>query len=165
MKWLQEKMDLEYPSLFSQYNGSTVQRIAAENEVSYSPAVCPDIIFYKSAEEDVYIIVKRMIGEMMEHLANGSSIQPYKIVSYSVEEQELIPLKENIWIIPALNVYYKYTGIDLVTMETYMDAEAELLKDDMMPLMHQGSEEAFVYILVEKDGIYRLQRAMDMCND
>lgn len=163
MSWVQEKLDSEYDALFSEYNGSAFQRITPANELSYSPATCPDIIFYKATEEDVHVIAKKMIDEMINPLTNDSSVQSYKIISYSVEDQELIPLKENVWIIPMLNVYYKYTGTDLVTMETYIEHESELLKDDMMPLMRQGSDDAFVYILIEKDGIYRLQRALDMC--
>ena len=163
--WINENFNSTYNDLFSKYNGSIIQRIASETQLNYSPAVCPDIVYYKTSEKDLNAIVSKMIDEMMLPLTKKDTEQSYQILSYTVEKQEILPFKENVWILPMINVYYRYAGTDLVTLETYIKNESELLKNDMMPLMRQGVDSAFVYILVEKDGVYRLQRALDMKED
>lgn len=163
--WINENFNSTYNDLFSKYNGSIIQRIASEKQLNYSPAVCPDIVYYKTSEKDLNAIVSKMIDEMMLPLTKKDTEQSYQILSYTVEKQEILPFKENVWILPMINVYYRYAGTDLVTLETYIKNESELLKNDMMPLMRQGDDSAFVYILVEKDGVYRLQRALDMKED
>lgn len=99
-----------------------------------------------------------------------SKDRPYTITEYEIEPQEVLPYynymsdigETRVWIVPLLDVYYSYDGVDLVSMEAYVNAESFLLKDGLMPLQRQGSSSVFVFILIEKDGVYRLQRAGDM---
>ena len=94
-----------------------------------------------------------------------SKDRPYTITEYEIEPHEALPYhrgymgETRVWIVPILDVYYSYDGVDLVSMEAYVNAESFLLKDGLMPLQRQGSGSMFIFILIEKDGV---QRAEDM---
>ena len=151
---------------FAAYNGEKLQRITAQSIESYSPALCPDIIFYRAEEgEAIDEILNKMIDAMIQPLTEPSEVRPFTITEYRLEEQAYEIYDENVpgvWILPYLNGYYSYTGTDFVTMETIMENEPELVKDGMVPFLRQGSEEVFVYILMQEGNVYRLQRAQDM---
>lgn len=48
----------------------------------------------------------------------------------------------------------------MVTMDILL--EEGTVKDGMVPFVAQGSEEAFGFLLMRKDDVYRLQRAVNM---
>ena len=55
--------------------------------------------------------------------------------------------------------YYRYEGTDLVTMEQYIEGEPSLkLENGMMPFQRQGSDEVFLYLILQEGDVYRLQR-------
>ena len=57
----------------------------------------------------------------------------------------------------------KYEGTGFAgTMEQYINSEPDLCIEGYMPLFRQGSFDEFMYILMEKDGVYRLQRLEDI---
>lgn len=163
MNWLQKNLEKSKQKMYAKYDGEQVQRIVSEEYDGYSLATCSDVVFYR-AEQDQQPgdVVKEMIKVMILPLMEPSETRPYTITAYKIEEQRLIPHKDGIWIIPLLDVYYCYEGVDFVSWETHMKYNSERQKDGLLPLVRQGSEAVFVFVLMEEDGIYRLQRAEDM---
>ena len=107
-------------------------------------------------------IVVRMTNLMMEPLMTPNDSRPFTITEYVIDEQELVSVGEDIWILPYINGYYSYEGSDIVSMKECLEAEPLLDKNDLIPFMRQGSAENFVYILIKDENVYRLQRAYDM---
>ena len=165
--FLEEGLEESLTGLYADYNGETIQRIVAPGEEGASPATRSDVIFYRpEQEESVSAVVEKMIEAMLTPLTEPSDSRPYTVTDYRIETQELLYYYSNngmeVCILPFLDVYYSYDGIDLVSMEAYRSAEPQLEKDGLMPLQKQGSESVFVFLLLEKDGVYRLQRAEAM---
>ncbi len=151
---------------FAAYNGEKLHRIAAEAPQTYSPAVCADIVFYEAeAGEAMEDIIHTMIDAMIQPLTETSEDRPFTITAYRLEEQAYEIYDENIsdvWLLPYLNGYYSYTGVDFVSMDTVMQEQPDLVQDGMVSFQRQGSEEAFVFVLMKEGNVYRLQRAQDM---
>ena len=152
---------------FDEYNGEKLQRIPAyENGkeiTSYYPATSPDIIFYQAEKgEDLQTIVKKMISTMIEPLMESSAERSYTITEYVLEGQPMLPIEtKDMWLIKYLDGYHAYEGVQLYgNMEEAM--EHVDTKEGMVPFERQGSGVAFNYILMELNGVYRLQRAQDM---
>lgn len=154
----------EIKEWFAEYNGEKILRIAGTKDDSYSPSTCPDVIFY-SADGAVSRegALATMFEEIMKPLTVKSDTRPFTVTKYALGEQKLIAYedRENMWILPYLNGYYAYEGSDLVSMETVMQHESDI-KDGMVPLMRQGSNGTFQFILVKEGNVYRLQRAVNM---
>lgn len=161
--WIKTELGGNGFDWFSDYNGKKVQRILDAEGRVYSPSVSPDIIFYQAKEsETLEAVAERMIESMISPLTEPIETRAYTIVEYTLGKQELISVSEKIWVLPYINGYYSYDGIDLVAMETYLEEEPLLEQDGLMPFQRQGSPLAFVYILMKEGDIYRLQRAVDM---
>lgn len=164
--WLEEDMDESWTELFEAYNGEQIQRIARTEDDSYSPAVCPDVVFCRAEqEESPEEVVKSMIDVMILPLTKPSDVCPFTITDYEIGDQELIPLKNHVWILPDINGYYSYEGMDLVSMDEYTAMEPDLEKNGMMPFQKQADDGEFIFILMEQDGVYRLQRAQNMISE
>ena len=160
---LREMQETAGAALYADYDGEGIQVLVFQEAFQESPARRSDIVFYEEKEgESLQAAVKKMIEAMLEPLKQPEEGRSYTITEYVVEEQELVLVQENLWLLPKLNVYYCYDGNDVISMETYREAEPELEKDGRMPLMREGSENTFVYVLMKKDGVYRLQRAEEM---
>ncbi|MGN0293531.1 MAG: hypothetical protein ACI4D3_05950 [Lachnospiraceae bacterium] len=165
-KWLEEDMDESWTELFEAYNGEQIQRYCVKGDDDYSPAVCPDVIFYRPEQgESPEAIVKKMVDAMLQPLTKPSETRPFTITDYKIADQELIPLEDHVWILPAIEGYYSYEGVDLISMDEYAAAEPDLEQDGMMPFMKQAGDSEFVLILMELDGVYRLQRAQNMISE
>ncbi len=67
-------------------------------------------------------------------------------------------ISEDMWILPYLNIYYSYTGSDLVTMQERLDS-GETEVNGLLPLMRQGSDDVFCFVVARRDGVYALARA------
>lgn len=196
--------------LFTEYNGEKLQRIPGTEKDTYSPAMCPDVIYYQAEEgETLETIVAKMLDAMIMPLKEFSESRSFTILEYVLDEQELLTQKmltdriaeqiweawyelsanddfagisqegyirqsisdaesgiiylaEDMWLLPYINGYYSYEGIDMGTMEEIMELESDLSHEGMLPFMRQGSEEAFVYLLVKENSVYRLQRVVDV---
>ncbi len=164
--WLEANFQGSWSKLYEAYNGEKLQRIASPDD-SDSLSTCRDVIFYRADEGEtrekaVKIMIEAMIAPRME----PSESRPYTIIRYQIEKQDIlwynISAVKSISLLPCLEVYYSYEGMDLVPMENYVNSAPNLLKDGLMPLMSQGSDGVFIFVLMEKDGVYRLQRAEDM---
>lgn len=166
VKWVEEEMNESWTELFEAYDGSQLQRVRMAEDDNYSPAVCPDVIFYRPEQgESPEAVVKKMVDVMIQPLTEPSDTRLFTITDYRIENQELIPLEDHVWILPAIDGYYSYDGVDLISMDEYTAMEPELEKDGMMPFMKQASDSEFVLILMELDGVYRLQRVQNMISE
>ena len=163
IKWAEEEMDGSWTELFEAYDGSQLQRVRMTEDDNYSPAVCPDVIFYRPEQGEAFeAIVKKMVDAMIQPLTKPSDTRLFTITDYKIVDQELIPLEDHVWILPAIDGYYSYEGVDLISMDEYTAMEPDLEKDGMMPFMKQAEDGEFVLFLMELDGVYRLQRMQGM---
>ncbi len=148
---------------YKDYNGEKLQRIPGTEKDNYSPAVCPDIVFYRAdAGETMDNIVKAMFNAMMEPLTKKTDARPFTVTKYFLDQQEILIYegRENTWLLPFLNGYYAYEGTDMVPMETAKtDGHT---KDGMVEFFRQGSPEVFQFVLMKEGNVYRLQRAEGM---
>jgi len=150
---------------FGDYNGEVVQRIAGTKDDNYSPAKCPDIVFYRAeAGEKVNEVLSLMFKEMMEPLKAPSDVRKFTVTGYFLDTQKLEPYedRDNMWILPYLNGYYSYTGVDTVSMDIAMNDAKDSMKNGMVPFIRQGGNGEFQFILIKEGNVYRLQRAVDM---
>lgn len=148
---------------FKDYNGEKLHRIPGTVDDNYSPATCPDIIFYRvDADESIEDAVAAMFKAIMEPLKEKSSVRSFTVTKYFLDQQEILIYegRENTWLLPFLNGYYAYEGTDGVTMATAKTGST--VKEGMVPLYRQGSDETFQFILMKEGNVYRLQRAVDM---
>ena len=74
-------------------------------------------------------------------------------------------MEEHIWLVPYLNGYYKFDGTDLVSYEYLLEDYGEHAINGCVPFMSQGSHSQFWYLLIEKDGVYRLQNFSRMMSE
>ena len=71
---------------------------------------------------------------------------------------------EDMWLIPYLDIYTKYEGMDLILWESYVEHEGQRMKNGCMPQIREGSGGMFHYILVRDGDVYCLQKANAMEN-
>lgn len=150
---------------FGDYNGEMLQRIAGTEDDNYSPAKCPDILFYRAeAGEKVNEVLSIMFEEMMKPLTVSSDSRKFTVTGYFLDTQRLEPYedRDNMWILPYLNGYYSYTGVDIVSMDIAMKDAESSVKNGMIPFVRQGGNGEFQFILMKEGNVYRLQRAMGM---
>ena len=165
--WFETQLSSDYSQWYTEYDGSKLQRIDnctyGSNIVGCGvPASC-DVIFYRAgAGEDESDALYKMIEKMVQARMVKTDHRPYVITDYSIPEQELIPISENMWLITFLEGYYAYEGSDLGTMQEIIDSGTTVTEDGLIPFMAQGSEGNFYHILIEKDGVYRLERFANM---
>ena len=145
---------------FADYNGETLQRIASDNGRGVTQR--EDIIFYRTDEVDIQMIVKNMLGAMITPLMNPSDTRTYTIIRYELDaEQPIKQINENVWLLDIVSGYYEYEGVDFVDMQTLLGETIES-KDGMVRFFAQGSDAAFQYIIVREGNVYRLQLAQNM---
>ena len=114
------------------------------------------------ADESIEDAVAAMFKAIMEPLKEKSSVRSFTVTKYFLDQQEILIYegRENTWLLPFLNGYYAYEGTDGVTMATAKTGST--VKEGMVPLYRQGSDETFQFILMKEGNVYRLQRAVDM---
>lgn len=154
---------MEMCQWFEDYNGEKLHRIPGTADDNYSPAICPDIIFYRpDQDEDMEDVVRAMFKAIMEPLTEESDKRPFTVTKYFLAQQEIQNYegRENTWLLPYLNGYYAYEGTDVVTMA--VAKTGGMVQEGMVPLFRQGSDEEFQFILVREGNVYRLQRAIEM---
>lgn len=74
----------------------------------------------------------------------------------------IIPIGEDVWLIPAIEGYYRYEGVDVYSFEDYMAMGGDAAVNGLLPFAKEGETKDFVYLLVKRKGVYRLQRMVDM---
>lgn len=157
--WIARNLSSSLDRWFLTYQYGTSEKVAVEENENYTPEACVDILYYKpestsSAKE----VVEKMIPSYIEPLRNKSDNRSFVITDYRLGEMEAIELTDRVWLIPYLNYEVKYDGTTIAgTMDEMAKADPGSVKDGYLKFPSQGSEEQFIYILMEKNGVYRLQ--------
>lgn len=148
---------------YQDYDGSKVQVVSRGVERA-GVSTRYEIVYYQGKEnESVETALEHMLSAMMEPLTKPSDDRPYTIIRYNFEEQPLIQISENIWLLRYINGYYEYEGKDLISMEEALELSPDCQREDgLIPFMRQGSYGNFVYFLIKEAGVYRLQYAGEM---
>ena len=167
-KWLESLIDSEFSEWYTTYDGSKLQRI---DNCIYSNSVVQcgviascDIIFYRENRgENLQSVLYKMIEKMIQARMETSAYRTSVITDYAIPEQNFVQVSENVWFIPYIQAYYAFEGVELGgTMQDYITSGITVTEEGLIPMEGQGSESNFFYILIEKDGVYRLQRMGNM---
>lgn len=81
-----------------------------------------------------------------------------------MEEHPIVKVKEGMWLVKYLNGYYSYEGTEFVPMDVRLQSE-KTREDGLVSFGREGAPSVFHYVLLEKDGIYRLQLGAGMRGD
>lgn len=161
IQWFETELASDFSEWFTEYNGEKIQRIEdCHNDCqgNCSVATCCDIIYFKpDAGDDLQTIVYQMIEAMILPRMEDSANRTYTITAYDIPEQEFLQISENMWLINYLNGYYAFEGIDVYTMEECYPKDG-----DLVHFQGTAKDSGWCYILIEKDGVYRLQRYKNM---
>lgn len=161
-KWVEEQLESDFSEWYTDYSGQKLYRIERHEgnaECTCSIANNCDVIYYDAENgETVQQVLKKMVESMIVARMKASDTRSYTITDYAIEEQHVMQIAENMWMIRGLNGYYSLEGVDQVTMNSILDSVNEVREDGLVPFVEQGSETDFWYILMEEDGVYRLQR-------
>ena len=164
--WINKQLESDFTELYMQYDGSKLQRVVSQDldQAAYGPTVNLDLIYYQAdTGEDVQDVLYKMLEAMLVARMEPEEGRPYTITDYVVGDTPYIQISERMWLVKYLSGYYKYEGTDLVTYEEALKYyEEEHIIDGCIPIMMQGSEDNFWYLLMEEDGVYRLQRYGEM---
>lgn len=151
------------------YDGSKLQRldkyVHKGPNVSYSGSIPTndEIVYYRvSAGEDEQDAIYKMMECMIKARMIPDENRTCTYTAYAIPEQEMIPITEHMWLVPFLYGYYAFEGTDLVTMQEIIDSGEPVTEDGLVSFVAQGSEEQYFHILIEKDGVYRLERLDNM---
>ena len=164
--WINEQLESDFSEWYTMYDGSKLQRVvsADPSQAAYGPSVNLDIMYYQADEsEDVQDVLYKMFEAMLVARMEPEEGRPYMITDYVVGDTPVVQISERMWLVKYLSGYYKYEGTDLVTYEEALAwYEEEHIVDECIPIMMQGSDDNFWYLLMEEDGVYRLQRYGNM---
>ena len=172
--WIDSVLEAHLGNWYADYNGKTMHRISPSEENKEEDGIIAnnsDIIYYDAkAGEDVQEVLYKMIEAMIIPRMTPSDLRSYTITDYAIEEQEVIPVSEHMWLIKYLNGYYSYEGIDgMLTMEEALDLQTMddgvAREDGLVEFYRGGSEGVGMYLLMEKDGVYRLERLSNMVGE
>ena len=147
---------------FTDYNGEKIHRI--EEDYSSGITTCGDIIYYNTEETDIQTVVKTMLTTMIDPFKEPHDTRGYTVIRYELdEEQPIVQISENVWVLRIISGYYEYEGKVLVggTMEDALEAGGKQ-KDGMVRFFAQGGDSVFQYIILKEGNVYRIQRAGDM---
>lgn len=166
--WFEAELATDYSKWYTEYNGSKLQR-NAKCESERRGGACHvvtgcDVVYYRaSAGENEQTSAVKMIEEMIRARMIESENRAYVVTNYRIPEQKLVPIAEDMWLIEFIQGYYAYDGVYIGgTMQDYIDSGDPVTADGLIPFYGQGSASNFYFLLIEKDGVYRLQRFQDM---
>ncbi len=169
--WIEEQLDTDYSKWYTEYDGSKLQRV---DNCDYSPtssvvwcdvpASCDTIYYRAGYGENVQDVLYKMIEKMVQARMEKTTIRGYVITDYVIPKQPIIQVSDDMWLVEYIKGYYSYEGSNMGTMEEMIDSGVEVTEDGLIPFFAQGSDDVFIHILIEKDGVYRLQRLQKMMN-
>lgn len=167
--WIEKTSKEDFTKWYNQYDGSKIQRIdywvRQRPNVSYSGSIPTnyDIVYYRAdAGEDAQDAIYKMMECMIQARMIPSEGRTCTYTDYAIPEQKMIQITEHMWFIPFLNGYYAFEGTDLVTMQEIIDSGEPVTEDGLVSFVAQGTSEQYFHILIERDGVYRLQRLDEM---
>ena len=162
--WINQLASSDLSKWFEDYNGDKLQRINhhADGSSHCSLSTCCDVIYHKKG--DVQKTLIKMFWEMEEGKNEKGINCTYDIYAFSFSEQPVVQITENMWLVCYFNGYYGYIGVDSVTYEERIASITDFYDFDNGLVSLPRNEEASKYwfILLEKDGVYRLERMENM---
>lgn len=124
------------------------------------------MIYYKADPfENIQSVLYKMIEAMILPRMERTDERPYTITEYAIKESPVIKISNQMWLVQWINGYYRYDGYELLTFEEYMKSESGFAIDGLLPFMRQGSSTVFNYLLIEENGVYRLEVKSQMLRD
>ena len=87
---------------------------------------------------------------------------PYYGITGAYESEGLFPITDGMYEIIGFHGYYAFEGIEFIPFQDALEEaiqEGTVTDDGMIPFIAQGSAGTATYILLERNGVYRLQRA------
>lgn len=157
IEWFATQTTSDFSEWFEDYSGQSLQRIegcGTECQGSCSVANSCDTIYYKAVHNDsfqdiVYKLIEAMVLPRMEESENRT----FTITDYELMEQGLMQVSEHMWILYFIDGYYAFEGIDTYSME-----ESYPKKDDLVRFQSRPNDADGFYIIIEENGVYRMQR-------
>lgn len=109
----------------------------------------------------------QLISAAWEAWNSGANYSDYADCLYDTIYREysasgIIPLGENMWILPVIEGYYRYEGVDVYRFDELEEHGGTAAENGLYPFTRQGEAKDFVYLLIKESNIYRLQRLVDM---
>jgi beta-lactamase regulating signal transducer with metallopeptidase domain len=159
--WIETNIVANKSQWFEEYDGSSFQHLAGPNHLG--AAEREDIIFdhcHPDTEEakGISFVVNCMVPDH-----SNSENQPYRIIAGRGGEPIISQIDEDVWLVPYINYYYRYEGVDEISME---EALRYVKPDEMglIPLNRLKDPENYEYIVIRQDNVYRAQKLLDMMN-
>lgn len=157
--WFGKEIAGDLSKWYTNYDGSKLQVIENCEGASCPANVSCNEIYYKAKKgENEQDAIIKMMSAILDARMTESSERPYAVTKYRVPEQDMIPISENMWFIKIIDAFYAYEGTDMLTMEQRINGGEFVTEDGLLRCMAEGSEEQFYHVLIEKDGVYHLQR-------
>lgn len=166
--WFEALIASDYSQWYEDYDGSKLQRLgrceARHKGYECDVVIGCDITYYRAdAEENEQIVAVKMVEEMTRARMVENDDRAYVVTAFRIPEQKLVPIADDMWLITFLQGYHAYEGRYIGgTMQDYLDSGDSLTEDGLIPVYGQGGDSNFYFILMEKDGVYRLERLNNM---
>lgn len=164
IEWIEKLATSDFSKWYEDYNGENAQRINHHEDGSEhcSLSTCCDVIYHKKAFMQDTLI--KMFWKMTDGKDEKGINCTYDIHAFNFHEQPVVQIAENMWLVRYFNGHYGYEGVDGVTQDervasitNYFDFDNGLVS---LPRDKDASE--YWFILLEKDGVYRLERLKNM---
>ena len=162
--WIKKLKTSDLSQWFEDYNGEVMQRINRHEDGSKhcSLSTCCDIIYRKDAFSQNTLI--KMFWAMVDGKQEQGINCSYDIHAFGFSKQPVIQIAEDIWLVRYFNGYYGYEGVDGVTQEERIESTTNYydFNNGLVALPRAGKSSEYWFILLEKDGVYRLERLENM---
>lgn len=164
ISWIKALMQSDFSKWYEDYNGESLQRIDNHEDGSKNCSLskCCDVIYYKNGylQDSLIKMFWKMVDGKYENRLNCT----YDIYAFGYPEQPVVQITENMWLIRYFNGYYGYQGVDGITFDERVASITNYYEVDNGAIALLRDEEASEYwfILLKKDGVYRLERMENM---
>lgn len=162
--WIKKLETSDLSQWFEDYNGEVMQRINHHEDGSKhcSLSTCCDIIYRKDVLSQNTLI--KMFLAMVDGKEEMGINCSYDIHAFGFSEQPVIQIAEDIWLVRYFNGFYGYEGVDGVTKEERIESTTNYydFNNGLVPLPRDGELSEYWFVLLEKDGVYRLERLENM---
>jgi len=162
--WIEKLAASDFSKWYEEYNGENAQRINHHEAGSKhcSLSTCCDVIYHKKAFMQDTLI--KMLWKMTDGKDEKGINCTYEIHAFGFSEQPVVQITENMWLVRYFNGYYGYEGVDGVTQDERVASITNYFEFDngLVLLPRDGEASEYWFILLEKDGVYRLERLKNM---
>ena len=163
IRWIKKLAASDFSKWYEDYNGESVQRINHHEDGSQhcSLSTCCDIIYHQNEFSNNMLI--KMFWTMVEGKEEKGINCTYKIYGVEFPEQPVVQIAEDMWLVRYFNGYYGYDGVDGVTEEERIETATPFdFRNGLISLPRDGEASEYWFILMKKDGVYRLERLKNM---